>query len=103
MLGAQQIMRLYRTDRAALTRLTALADRPSTRRRSFSIPRTRSHAFATPDALDRAYANRTILPLPSNPARLGLRYDAGIGSLAPRLKFPPALYRGLRPDRRSTC
>jgi hypothetical protein len=38
-----------------------------------------------------------VLPLPSNPARLGLRYDPGIGSLASRLHFTPALYRGLRP------
>jgi hypothetical protein len=55
------------------------------------------HRFTNPDALDRAYAARAVLPLPSDPARLGLRYDPGIGSLASRLHFTPALYRGLRP------
>ena len=90
-------MRLYRTDRPALTRLAGLQTAVDSGALVLHPPDA-VHAFATPDALDRAYANRTILPLPSDPARLGLSYDAGIGGLAPRLHFPPALYRGLRPD-----
>jgi hypothetical protein len=59
-------------------------------------PPSSVHAFPDPDALDRAYAARTVLPLPSNAARLGLAYDGAIGALAPRVGATPALYRGLR-------
>jgi Transglycosylase SLT domain len=96
LLGAQQIMRLYRTDRRALSRLAALQTASDSNAQVLHPPE-RTRAFATPDALDRAYAARVILPLPSNAARLGLRYDPGIGALAHRLGFTPALYRGLRP------
>jgi hypothetical protein len=54
------------------------------------------HPFPTPDALDRPYAARVILPLPSDATRLGLRYDPNIGALAWQLGFAPALYGGLR-------
>jgi len=97
LLGAQQIMRLYRTDRPALTRLNSLQTATGSNAYVLHPPAT-VDAFPNPDALDRAYAGRTILPLPSDPARLGLRYDPGIGVLASQLHFTPALYRGLRPD-----
>ena len=97
LLGAQQIMRLYRTDRSTLSRLIALQTAVDSNAQVLHPPDA-VRPFATPDALDRAYANRTVLPLPSDPARLGLRYDPGIGSLAAKLHFTPALYRGLRPD-----
>jgi hypothetical protein len=96
LLGAQRIMRLYRTDRGALQRLNAL--QTATDSGAYVLhPPDAVHRFTNPDALDRAYAARAVLPLPSDPARLGLRYDPGIGSLASRLHFTPALYRGLRP------
>ena len=59
-------------------------------------PPDRSAGFSDPGALDRAYARREILPLPSNAAALGLRYDPAMGSLAHQLGTVPALYRGLR-------
>jgi hypothetical protein len=96
LLGAQRILRLYRTDRGALQHLIALQTATDSSAPVLHPPEAVG-AFADPDALERAYAARTILPLPSNPAGLGLRYDPGIGSLASRLKFTPALYRGLRP------
>jgi soluble lytic murein transglycosylase-like protein len=96
LLGAQRIMRLYRTDRPALQRLTALQTAADSNAEVLHPP-AMTPGFATPDALDRAYANRTILPLPSNAARLGLRYDPGIGALAHQVGATPALYRGLRP------
>ena len=96
LLGAQRIMRLYRTDRAELTRQIALQTAANSNAYVLHPPDA-VHAFAGPDDLDRAYAARVVLPLPSDPARLGLRYDPGIGSLASHLKFTPALYRGLRP------
>ncbi|HET6868426.1 MAG TPA: hypothetical protein VFH80_21100 [Solirubrobacteraceae bacterium] len=96
LLGAQRIMRLYRTDRSALERQIALQTATDSNAQVLHPPDT-VHPFADPDALYRAYEARTVLQLPANPARLGLRYDPGIGSLASRLKFTPALYRGLRP------
>jgi hypothetical protein len=96
LLGAQRIMRLYRTDRAALNRANAL--QTATDSNAYVLhPPDATKPFASPDALDRAYAARQVLPLPSNAARLGLTYDPGIGSLASQLKVRPALYRGLRP------
>jgi hypothetical protein len=96
LLGARQIMRLYRTDRPALERLAVLET--ATGSSAYVLhPPDAVDPFANPDALDRAYAARQILPLPSDPAKLGLSYDPEIGSLARRLGFSPALYRGLRP------
>jgi hypothetical protein len=94
-LGAQQIMRLYRTDRAELSRLSALQTATDSQALVLHPPDA-AHPFATPNALDDAYASRTILPLPTNARALGLAYDPGIGSLAGQLKVAPALYRGLR-------
>ena len=94
-LGAQQIMRLYRTDRAELNRLISLQTAVDSQAYVLHPPQD-VRPFATPDALDDAYARRTILPLPSNAPALGLAYDPGIGSLASQLKVTPALYRGLR-------
>jgi hypothetical protein len=96
LLGAEQIMRLYRTDRPALDRLVVLQTEVDSNAYVLHPPEV-VQPFPTPDALDRAYAAREILPLPSNPTQLGLSYDPGIGSLARSLGFPPALYRGLRP------
>jgi hypothetical protein len=96
LLGAEQIMRLYRTDRPALDRLVVLQTEVDSNAYVLHPPDV-VQPFPTPDALDRAYAAREILPLPSNPTQLGLSYDPGIGSLARSLGFPPALYRGLRP------
>jgi Transglycosylase SLT domain len=97
LLGAERIMRLYRTNRPALERLNALQTVVDSNAYVLHPPDA-AHPFATPDALDRAYAARTILPLPSNAQALGLVYDPGIGSLASQLGVKPNLYRGLRPD-----
>jgi hypothetical protein len=95
LLGAQRIMRLYRTDRPALSRLIALETAVDSN--AFVLhPPAGLRPFAGPDVLAAAYAARTLLPLPSNAARLGLLYDPGIGALASRVGTVPALYRGLR-------
>ena len=95
LLGAEQVMHLYRSNRAALDRLIFL--QTDTGSNAYILhPPDGVDPFPDPDALDRAYAARTVLPLPSNAERLGLSYDPGIGSLARQLRFPPALYRGLR-------
>jgi Transglycosylase SLT domain len=95
LLGAERIMRLYRTDRPALLRLSALQTAVDSNAYVLHPPDA-VHAFVTPDALDRAYAARAVLPLPSNARKLGLAYDPGIGSLASQFNVTPALYRGLR-------
>lgn len=94
-LGSEQIMRLYRSDPAALLRLSALENDAGSTAEVLHPP-DRTPTFANPDALDLAYASRAILPLPRNPRALGMAYDPGLGSLAHRLGVPAALYRGLR-------
>jgi len=95
-LAAEQIMRLERGAPATLQRLATL----QTQTGSAGLvlhPADRGQTFSDPAALDAAYSRRVILPLPSNPARLGLAYDPTMGSQARKLGFPSALYRGLRP------
>ena len=92
-LGAEQVMHLYRTDPAELNRLSALQTEVDSNEYVLHPPDD-VHPFATPDTLDDAYAQRTILPLPSNAQALGLAYDPGIGSVASQLHVKPALYRG---------
>jgi hypothetical protein len=94
-LGAARIMRLYRSDRAALLRLSALQTAGDSTAQVLHPP-DRTPGFADPAALYRAYAARVILPLPGNAFALGLSYDPGMGSLARRVAAVPALYRGLR-------
>ncbi len=95
-LGAAQIMDLYRSDRAGLTRLSAL--QTATDSAAFVLhPPDRSTVFADPGALASAYAIRAVLPLPANAKALGLAYDPSMGSGAHRLGVSRALYRGLRP------
>jgi hypothetical protein len=94
-LGAAQIMRLYRSDRGVLDRLISLQTSADSAARVLHPP-DKTATFADPNALYDGYANRTLLPLPSNAQRLGLVYSASIGSSAKRLGANPALYRGLR-------
>ena len=95
-LAAEQIMRLYRSDPAALRRLASLETAAGSSALALHPP-DRTQTYADPSALDSAYASRAILPLPSNAKALGLAYDPAMGSLAHRLGVTPALYRGLRP------
>jgi Transglycosylase SLT domain len=94
-LGAAQIMRLYRTDRPVLNRLVSLQTATDSAAEVLHPP-DRAPSFADPNPLYSAYADHTLLPLPANASRLGLAYSSGIGSLAHQLKVPAALYRGLR-------
>ncbi len=94
-LGAAQIMRLYRTSPAALVQLSGL-ETTSPAGADALHPPGATQSFASPEELRRAYATRQVLPLPSNPGALGLAYDPTMGSLARRFGQPVALYRGLR-------
>ncbi len=94
-MAAEQIMRLYRSDPAALKRFATLQTAAGSAAYALHPP-DRLGLFADPDALDVAYARHQILPLPRNAGALGLAYDAQMGALAHRLGFAPGLYRGLR-------
>jgi Transglycosylase SLT domain len=94
-LGAVQIMRLYRTDRGALERLAGL-QLAGDSTAAVLHPPDLTPSFANPNALYSAYASRALVPLPSNAARLGLAYSGGLGAFARRVGAPRALYRGLR-------
>jgi hypothetical protein len=94
-LGAAQIMRLYRSDRPALLRLSSLQTAGDSAAEVLHPP-DRTAGFPDPAAVYRAYSERVILPLPGNAAALGLSYDPGMGALARRVGAVPALYRGLR-------
>ncbi|MGH2868223.1 MAG: hypothetical protein ACRDNK_11745 [Solirubrobacteraceae bacterium] len=95
-LGAVSVMRLYRSDRTALTRLASLQNADSAGAYVLHPP-DRTPGFADPSALSAAYQDRTLVPLPTNLAALGLAVDPTMGSAAGRLGVPRGLYRGLRP------
>jgi transglycosylase-like protein with SLT domain len=95
-LGAVQIMALYRSDRSALARLAALESAGDSAAAVLHPP-DHTQSFSDPGALASAYGSREILPLPSNSAKLGLAYYPTMGSLGRQVGAPAALYRGLRP------
>jgi hypothetical protein len=96
LLGAVQIMRLYRTDRTGLSRLASLqtADDAGA---ALLHPASTTRPFSDPAALAAAYQHRELVPLPSNGAALGLAFNREMGAGAAKLGVPPALYRGLTP------
>ncbi len=94
-LAAVSIMHIYRTDRAALVRRVAL-ETSATSNALVLHPPGSTESFADPGSLRTAYARRVVLPLPANPATLGLSYAPSMGSLSPRVGEPARLYRGLR-------
>jgi hypothetical protein len=95
-LGAVQVMRLYRDDRSALTRLARLQTVTDSAAQVLHPP-DRTPSFSDPAALDRAYQDRTVVALPADPAHLGLAYGPQMGASAASVGAPVALYRGLRP------
>jgi len=84
-LGAVQIMNLYRTDLPALQRLAALETATGSDAEVLHPP-AQTPAFASAAALKSAYLSGTLVQLPAKPARYGLVYAA-----------MPALSHGLRP------
>lgn len=96
LLGAEQIMHLYRTDRAALARVQGLeTDDPVGA--SVLHPPGRPTRYRDPAALAAAYQDHRLVPLPTNAAALGLAYDPSMGAGATRVGAPRSLYRGLAP------
>jgi hypothetical protein len=95
-LAAEQIISLYRSDPAALRRLSSLQTHAGSSALVLHPPDLNA-GFGDPGALATAYADRRLSRLPTNQASLGLGYSPGIGSYASKLGVTPALYRGLRP------
>ena len=93
-LGAVQIMHLYRTDRAALRRLSALETADDA---GGAVLHPRTAPYADPAALATAYQRRQLVPLPANAAALGIRVLSTMGDGAAQVGAPRSLYRGLRP------
>jgi hypothetical protein len=95
-LGAVQVMRLYRDERGALARLARLQTAGDSAAEVLHPPDL-TPGFSDPTTLDQAYQDGRVLPLPDDPARLGLAYSPQLGASAKRVGAPAALYRGLRP------
>jgi len=98
-LAAERIMRLWRTDRAALKRwVSESTGYPST---ALTLVSTGpADSFATPAQVGDAYwakPHAQLQPLPRNAGALRLEYAPSIGALATKLGAPKAIYRGLRP------
>jgi antitoxin (DNA-binding transcriptional repressor) of toxin-antitoxin stability system len=92
-LGAEWIMRLYRGDRAALRRESALeTSYPSDAEALLGG----AQGFRDPAALSAAYRTGELVPLPSDAGRLGLSFSPAISAPAAR-HVPRVLYHGLRP------
>jgi hypothetical protein len=94
-LAAVGIMKLYRTDRAGLSRLSALQSADDS---GGAVLHPGVRRFADPAALSAAYQHHAIVPLPSNAAALGLAIDPAMGAGAKAVGAPRSLYRGLRPE-----
>ncbi len=95
-LGAEQIMHLYRSDGSALARLQTL-ETSDAAGGSVLHPPGRAPRYASPSALQAAYTARGLVRLPRNATALGLAYDGSIGSEAGQVGAPRSLYEGLNP------
>jgi hypothetical protein len=95
--GAEQIMALYRTDRAGLERLITLQGHKASAEEVLH-PEASTKVFADPDAVKHARASGALRVLgAADLSRFGLRIDPRMGELAGRLGQKPQLYRALRP------
>jgi Transglycosylase SLT domain len=95
-LGAVQIMHLYRTDRGALERFASLQSADDAGG-AVLHPAPQTRPYADPAALAAAYQRRELVPLPANAAALGLSISPGMGAGSAQVGAPRSLYRGLRP------
>ncbi len=95
-LAAERIMQLARSDPAALRRQAQLQV-ASDSTAAVLHPPAQTPEFGDPGAVDQAYADHQLVPLPYDPASLGLAYAPSMGNVARRFGFAPSLYRGLRP------
>ena len=96
-LAAQEIMRLFREDPATLQRRDELQTNKASSEEILH-PEPETYVFASPDDVDSARDDGSLVALPSDPQRLGFRIDPRMGELAPRLDRKAEDYRALRPE-----
>ena len=95
--AAREIMRLYREDRAELTRLETLQTAKNSAEEVLHPPAS-TPRFATPAALRAAWDDGEIRAFPADAAGTGLARHPSMGELASRVGAVRGLYRGLRPE-----
>jgi hypothetical protein len=96
-LAARGIMRLYRSDPAALRRQAVLQSHKASAEEVLH-PRGRTAVFAEPSAIKRARASGELRVVTQRVlGAYGLRLDSHMGELARRIDQSPLLYRALRP------
>jgi len=100
-LAAKQIMRLYRDDPARLSELARLQLAKASAEEALHPPATTAR-YATPAALEDAWATNALQPIPNDPSRFWFAVDPTLGELAAKLGQSPDLYRGLRPEALAT-
>jgi hypothetical protein len=96
LLASEEIMRLYREDRAKLRELERLHAAKATAEEVFH-PQGETDVFADPGQLEDAWRSAEIVPIPQG-EELGFVLDPGMGELAPEVDAEQGLYQGLRPE-----
>jgi hypothetical protein len=92
--AAREIMRRYRDDPDALSRLAALHTAKASAEEVLH-PSSETDVYETPDQLEDAYRSGELRPFEGI---RGMRLDRQAGELARRLDVDRSLYRGLRPE-----
>jgi Transglycosylase SLT domain len=97
-LAAQRIMRDYREDPGALSRIQDLQDNKGSAEEVLH-PADSTQRFEEPADIEKASGDGDLVALPARGTRkLGWIVDPQMGQLAKKLKKKPALYRRLRPE-----
>jgi hypothetical protein len=94
--AAEEIMRLYREDPAALERVADLQTAKATQEEVFH-PEDETEVFDEAGEIEDARDAGELVALPDDPS-LGFRAAEQMGELAPKLDESPELYRALRPE-----
>ena len=96
--AAREIMRLYRADPAALTRLAGLHGNKNSAEEVLHPPET-TEQFGEPESIETALDEGELVTLPADQLlEAGVRIDRRMGELAERQDVDASLYRALRPE-----
>ena len=93
--ASREILRLSREDPDELAERIELQTAKASAE-EFLRPESEYGPYEDAEALREAYARSELVPLPSDPRRLGYRIGLGMGELSRRVEQPRILYRGLR-------
>jgi hypothetical protein len=95
-LAAQRVMRMYRSDSAALAYIGSLQSRKSSAEEVMH-PRSRTLRFASPTAIASARRHHVLRAIPRAVGRTHVALTAQVGQEAPAFGRSPRLYAALRP------